>query len=381
MIRMPLLLVLLALSGCSAMDTVKNWMGKDSSEKPAKLVEFNETAQFTERWHADFGDSGTNPLQPALTKDAVYGVSAKGILTRLDRATGKQIWRVESNMDVSAGVGAGEGLLLIGNNKGVVQAYGEDGKLRWKSTVSSEVMGVPQIADGLVLVRTGDGHIAGLDVAKGKTVWQYEHTIPALVVRSHASLIVRRGVAYAGFAGGKLVAIKLQDGSVMWENAVSQPRGNTELERISDITSNPVLNDAQLCAIAFHGRLGCFDASQGSPLWSRDISSDKGLCISRKHLNVSDEKGAVMALDKDNGATVWRNDQLSMRNISAPYVQDGMVVVGDYAGYLHALSGDDGHFVARLKLDGSAIEMAPVTMDGGLLVQTQGGNVYSLILH
>ncbi|MFA6971763.1 MAG: outer membrane protein assembly factor BamB [Gallionella sp.] len=380
--RLQLLVVLLALSGCGSVDTVKGWMGKTTgAAEPAKLVEFNETAKFSERWHNNFGDSGANPLQAALTSDAVYGASGKGMLTRLDRITGRQIWSVDSKIVVSAGVGSGEGLVLIGSDKGEVLAFGEDGKLRWKHTVSSEVLGVPQVADGVVVVRSGDGHIAGLSVADGRRLWIYERSTPALVVRSHASVTVRRGVAYAGFAGGKLVAIKLADGSLVWENAVSQPRGNTELERISDITSNPVVSDVQVCAIAFQGRLACYEAGQGSPLWNRDIASDKGLFILRKQLFVSDARGAVMALDKDSGSTVWKNEQLLLREPSAPYAQDHLVAVGDYQGFLHGLSREDGRFVARIKLDGSAIEAAPVEMDDGMLVQTRSGGIYSLSIH
>ncbi|MFA6921941.1 MAG: outer membrane protein assembly factor BamB [Gallionella sp.] len=375
--KLSLLLVLLALGGCS---TVKGWMGSASTgPQPAKLVEFNQAAQFSERWHGNFGDPGANPLQAALTREAVYGVSGKGELTRLDRATGRQVWRVESNMTVSAGVGAGEGLVLIGSDKGEVQAFGEDGKLRWKHTVSSEVLGAPQVGNGVVVVRSGDGHISGLSAAKGDTLWVYERSTPALVVRSHAGVTLRHGIIYAGFAGGRLVAIKVADGSLLWEGSVSQPRGNTELERISDITSNPLVNDAQVCAIAFQGNLACFEAVSGNAIWNRPISSDKGLFILRKYLYVSDTKGVVMALDKDSGSTVWKNEQLSLRDTSAPYAQDNFIAVGDYEGYLHGLSRDDGRFLARIKLDG-AIQLAPVEMDDGLLVQTRNGAVYSLLI-
>ncbi len=377
--KLPLMVALLMLSGCGTVDTVKGWMGKNPGvTEPAKLSDFAQTAKLTERWHASFGDSGANPLQPALTGNAVYGVSGNGVLTRLDRATGHQVWRVESNISVSAGVGSGEGLVLIGSEKGEVLAYTEDGKLRWRHTVSSEVTGVPQAADGVVVVRSGDGHISGLSVLDGKSLWVYERSTPTLVVRSHAGVTIRRGVVYAGFAAGKLAAIKITDGSLLWENSVSQPRGNTELERISDITSNPAVSDAHVCAIAFQGRLACYESGQGNPLWNREIDSDKGLAILRKLLYVGDARGVVMALDKDSGSTVWKNDQLSLRVTSAPYATDHFVLVGDYEGYLHALSREDGRFAARIKLDGSAIQATPVEMDGGLLVQTRDGGVYSI---
>jgi len=175
-----------------------------------------------------------------------------------------------------------------------------------------------------------------------------------------------------------LVALKITDGSVLWEVAVSQPRGNTELERISDITSNPVVDDEQVCAIAFQGRVACYDVAQGSPLWNRDISSDKGMMLLRKYLYISDVKGSVIVLDKYSGSTLWKNDQLSLRVISAPLVLENLVVVGDYAGYLHGLNREDGSMSARIELDGGAIQSAAISMDKGLLVQTHGGDIYSL---
>jgi outer membrane protein assembly factor BamB len=374
-----LLGLLFALGGCASTDeSIPDWAGVKGDAEPAKLVEFSETAKFEVRWHSNVGDPGADLLKLALTKDAIYSASGKGSLMRLDRATGKQVWRIQTGIVVSGGVASGDGLVLIGGDKGDVLAYDEDGKLRWKSLVSSEVLSVSQVADGMVMVRSGDGRIAGLNAADGKRVWMYERSTPALVVRSHAGVTIQRGVAFAGFAGGKLAAIRIKDGEVLWEAVVSQPRGNTELERISDITSDPVVDDEQVCAIAFQGRIACFDTAQGSPLWNRDISSDKGMMVLGKYLYLSDAGGSVIALDKTTGSTTWKNGQLLLRGITAPNALENFVVVGDFEGYLHGLNREDGNFVARIKLDGGAIVAAPLETDGGLLVQTRSGELYSL---
>jgi outer membrane protein assembly factor BamB len=230
------------------------------------------------------------------------------------------------------------------------------------------------------MVRSGDGRIAGLNAEDGKRVWIYERSTPALVVRSHAGVAIQRGIAYAGFAGGKLTAIRIKDGEVLWEVQVSQPSGNTELERISDITSDPVVDDEQVCAISFQGRLACFDPAQGSPLWNRDISSDKGMMLLRKYLYITDTNGSVYALDKNTGSTTWKNGQMLLRGITAPYALGDFVVVGDFEGYLHGLKREDGNFAARIELEGGAIVAAPIALDDGLLVQTRGGDIYSLSL-
>ena len=398
---------LLVLGGCASTDdSTPDWAGVKGDEEPAKLVGFKQAARFEVRWHSNVGDPapellpipgspsyalqfnnkslnhGAASLQPvlipALTKDAIYSATGKGSLMRLDRATGKPVWRIQTGIVVSGGVAGGEGLVLVGGDKGEVLAYDEDGKLKWKSLVSSEVLSVSQVSDGRVMVRSGDGRIAGLNAADGKRVWIYERSTPALVVRNHAGVAIQRGVAYAGFAGGKLAAINIKDGEVLWEAVVSQPSGNTELERISDITSDPVVDDEQVCAIAFQGRIACFDYAQGSALWNRDLSSDRGMMLLRKYLYLSEVGGSVVALDKTTGSTTWKNGQFLWRGITAPYAIGNFVMVGDAEGYLHGLNREDGTFVARTKLDGGAIMATPIEMDGGLLVQTREGELYSL---
>ena len=368
-------LLLMLLAGCSMFGSSK------TGKEPAKLAAFKERAKLEIRWHRDIGDAGNNALQPVVMHDAVYAANAKGEVFRLERATGKEVWRTNSGFTVSGGVGAGGGLVLVGGAKGDLAAFGEDGKLRWKTRMSSEVLSAPQVSDGIVVVRTGDGRIAGLSVADGKRQWLYERATPALIVRSHVGVTIGGGVVYAGFAGGKLAAIGLANGIVVWESAVSQPRGNTELERISDITSLPVTDGDQVCAVAFQGRVACFDIAQGNLLWSRDLSSDNGMSMLDKYLYVTDTSDTVSALDKSSGSSLWKNDQLAMRRISVPHILGNYVVVGDYEGYLHVLGRDDGSFAARLKTDGGGILTAPVELDGWLLVQTRNGGLYSVAIH
>lgn len=348
--------------------------------EPAKLVQFKPSATFKIRWHQSVGDAGINVLTPAITREAVFAASDKYVY-RFDRGNGKKVWRIQPGFNITGGVGAGDGLVLVGSDKGDVAAYGdEDGQLRWKVKVSSEVLSAPKVADGIVVVRTGNGRIAGLNVQDGKKLWLYERSTPTLIVRNSAGVVIRNGMVYAGFAAGKLAAIGLTKGVVIWESAVSQPRGNTELERISDITSLPAVDDTQVCAVAFQGRVACFDAVQGGTLWTRDLSSDKGLILYGKNLYLTETDGIVQALDRSTGSSLWKNDELSLRRATAAYALDDYLLVGDFEGYVHVLKGEDGSFVARLRTDGSPILTPPVTLGDGALIQTSEGELYSIAI-
>ena len=351
---------------------------KPTGREPAELHRFKESAAFDVRWDRSVGEIGNAGLQPAVTSNAVYAANADGELYRLDPVNGKKIWKIDSGFKISGAVGAGEGVVVIGGLKSELAAFDEDGKLLWITRVSSEVLSAPQIVDGMVVVRTSDGRIAAMSLQDGSRQWLYERSTPTLIVRNHAGVVVRRGVVYAGFAAGKLVAINLSNGALIWESAVSQPRGNTELERISDITSLPVVDGTSVCAVAFQGRLACFDNKQGAMQWSREVSSDKGLSLTSSVLYATDADGTVLAMDKTSGSTLWKNDQLFMRKVSAPYIAGKYLIVGDFEGRLHALSLEDGSLVARIKTDGSQILFAPVQLGKGFVLQTRDGGVYAV---
>ena len=367
------LLLLVIVSGCSS-DKVE--------VKPSPLVNFASTAKFDVRWQHNIGKAGVNVLLPAVTTELVIAANGKGGIQCFDLETGKSRWDIDNGFAISGGIGAGGGAVLLGGDKGDVAVYEEaTGKLRWKSKVSSEVLSAPKLADGVVVVRTEDGRITGLDAKDGKRLWLYERATPALVARGNAGVTIRNNIVYAGFAAGKLTAIGLHNGVIVWESSVSQPHGNTELERISDIISLPIVSDSQVCAVAFQGRLGCFDSEQGGALWSRDISSDKGLTMSRKYLFLTDTGDVVSGLDKLSGSSYWKNDQLAQRKITAPLALENYLLVADFEGYLHALSRDDGSFVARMSTDGSAIRSAPVAAGDGFVVQTSKGGLYYITIH
>jgi len=249
---------------------------------------------------------GATALVPAFDNDAIYAASSAGNITRFDPSTGDEVWSIDIKQRLSGGVGAGDGLILVGTFKGKILAYDANGNQLWESKVTSEVLSPPQIDNGVVVVRTGEGRIFGLDAVDGKRKWVYQGSIPSLTVRSFAGVLVKGGGIFVGFPGGKLVAIKLADGKVAWEATVSKPKGVTELERIADVTSLPVADDRQICAVAYKGRISCFDAMTGNPIWTREASSSAGLTMDNKYVYVSEDDGAVVAYNKNNGTVIWK---------------------------------------------------------------------------
>ena len=369
--------LMLALSGCS---TVGGWFGGGPSKpKPAELVEFKPTASLAEAWKGDTGAAGGHLFHPQPDGDDVFAAGGSRVV-RFAVATGNPAWRHDAGVKLSAGAGVGQGLVLAGGGKGELLALDPaSGQPRWKVALSSEVTGQLLAVSDTVIARTGDGRVHGLAAADGSRKWLYSRNLPALSLRGSGGMVVRDGVLYAGFPGGKLVALNAANGAQLWEVTVALPRGATELERVADVMGAPVVDERQVCAVAYQGRVACFDRRNGALLWARDISSNSGLAMDASKLYLTDDKDAVVAYDKASGRAGWRQDKLARRQVTAPLAFGDWVVVADGEGYVHVLSAEDGSFVARAEVD-AGVRTAPVDIGPGFAVQTDKGTVVAFRL-
>ncbi|WMJ07300.1 outer membrane protein assembly factor BamB [Nitrosomonas sp. sh817] len=329
------------------------------------------------KWKNKVSENEIASFYPVYESGMVYIADEGGKLTKYDAATGKQLWQIKTKSKFSAGVGSGEGLILVGTSKGEVLAYNESGHMLWQSTVTSEILSPPQVQNNIVVVRAVDGRIFGLDAIDGKRKWIYQGATPPLTVRSTAGITLAHGAVFAGFPGGKMIAMSLFNGNIGWEVTVSQPRGVTELERMTDITSSPVVNNRFVCAVAYQGRLACFAINDGTQIWSRESSSSAGLVMDNDYVYVTEEKGVVAAYDLLSGASMWKQSRLGSKKLTKPTIKDQYIVVSDDQGFVNILRNYDGTLVARSATDGSMIHNAAGLLPDGVVVQTAKGGIYA----
>lgn len=360
------LLAATAVVGCSS----------SGDAKRSELKAIEPTVSLRTSFQSKIGDSGLAALRPAIVGPAIFAASARGDVARFE--SGKEVWRASLKQPLSGGVAADSRLVVVGSPEGdVIALSAEDGRPLWLARVTSEVLAPAAIGDGLVVVRSGDHRLFAFDAADGAQRWVYQRTTPALAVRTAAAPRIAEKLVFAGFPGGKVVAVTTTNGGVVWEGTVSLPKGATELERIADVVAEPVLGQREVCAVSFQGRLACFDLASGNTLWTRDVSSSIGLAIDSQHVYVTDDQGIVQAFDRASGASAWKQDALRGRNPSGPTGYRNLVAIADDRGIVHFLRKDDGAFAARGQTDGSTVLAAPVLADSAIAVQTRQGGLFA----
>ncbi len=369
------LLGVLLLPGCS---WIRSWKDPEPGD-PAPLVEFEESLEVREIWSTNVGDGmGKKGLRmpPVYDSGTLYTADYEGRLVAVDAESGRKNWELKTKQPFSGGPGLDADHIYMGTIEGRVIAYDRaDGAELWNAEVSSEVLSAPASADGIVAVRCIDGRVFGLDAVSGRRSWIYDHKVPLLTLRGNADLLNRAGILFVGYDDGSVVALRLSDGSVLWNQNIVSPEGRTELDRMADIGQQMVIVASDLIVSSYKSRVVSLAADSGRLLWFKDISSATGIQVDRTNLAVSEKNDDLWMLDRRNGATTWKVDQLSNRGLTRPAFYGNYVVVGDKEGYLHWLDTEIGSFVARERAGRKGFVAAPLTIGTTLFVLTQGGKL------
>ncbi len=361
---------LLALSGCSLFSS------SDTRYDPAPLTEYAPGMSVRTVWTQSVGSGSGLGFAPTVLGEAAYAAAPDGSVAKVDLASGRLLWKASADTKLSAGVGSDGTTTAVASPGGTVIAFDDAGKVKWRAQATSDVAVPPVVGYGVVVVRSGDYRIQAFDANSGERLWSLQRPGPALALRSVSQMIMAEGMIITGLPGGKLLAINAASGNVQWEGTVATPKGASDLERLTDVVGQPRIAGPLLCAVAYQGRIVCFDVTQGGrPVWAKDFSSSTGMSIDQRFAFASDQYSVVHAFDLGNGANAWKQSALKNRGLTSAAFLGQAMAVGDMDGYVHFLSRSDGHLLARLSVGGGAVVSPPQTTPQGVLVQTGNGNL------
>lgn len=369
------------VAGCGIIDKIR---GKDDELAPLKpnpLPTISEQVVVESDWSFAIGGGEQSGLRPALGASAVYVANPDGQVAAVELDTGAVLWRTELDVEISGGVGTGEGLVMIGGLDGEVVALDRrDGAEVWRTTVGSEVLAPPMATAGTVVVRSIDGGVAGLSATTGEQSWMLQRDEPSLTLRGSSPPLIDQGVAVLGYSDGRMAAVNVTSGATLWEVSVARPSGTNEVERMVDVDATPMLLGNVLYAVSFQGSITAYALGANRVMWSEGLSSHTDFAADSDNLYLSDSLGRVHALDRSTGEQKWVQDQLLRRRLSGPAVVGDYVVAGDYKGYLHVMDKSDGRLVGRRSFN-DRISAQPLVRNNRILVMTEEGKLSAVSIN
>jgi outer membrane protein assembly factor BamB len=388
------MLLVLSLNACSvlkqggeALVGFKNSLmgGEDNTAPPNELVKYEPEIQLEMLWKKSVGDGYDDQyvnLVPKVSAGKIIAADREGLVEARDAMDGTLLWKNETENPVAGGPGFGVGTVILGcSNAEVIALDFETGELIWKSKVSSEALSIPVVTNGIVIIRTVDGKMFALQEEDGQELWVYERNVPILSIRGESTPIIYDDYIIGGYANGKLVALQLEDGKHIWETSIAIPKGRSEIERLVDLGVNPVQTEGVVFISSYQSGTYAVLALDGDILWqNEDISSYTGMSYDWRYLYLTDSVSDIWQIDQRNGAALWKQKELHQRRLTAPVHYNNYVVVGDFEGYLHWLSDEDGRQLGRIRITDEAIIAQPIVVDDIVYAYATDGKLAAITI-
>ena len=354
----PLIFLTSILSGCfigpveDFVDQMDDqYFADEFNNIPTEIKPYDKKASIELIWENKVGDNDINNLNLIFSEEFVIAATSDGSLRKMQMATGETIWEKDISEEIMMGVGGDfENILFITENS-YLWCLDSSGNVIWKIYIDGEVLTSPVVNNEKAYVRLADYEILQIDLKQGDIDWRYAHSSPSLTFNGTSSLTFSDGVIYGGFGAGKLVAVHQKSGAFIWEANISQVKGSTDIDRLTDVLSKPIINDSEVYAVSTSGDLTSIDRRSASIIWTRKISSFNNIAFDGFDIYLTHKSDSIYSLDsKRNGKTNWRNADLQFRRITDPIIIGDHIAVGDFDGYIHLLNSETGIVEGRAQI-------------------------------
>lgn len=222
----------------------------------------------------------------------------------------------------------------------------------------------PAVENGVAVVGTNSGRVYALDVHTGKVIWAkrqrgYIAATPAIAY----------GRVYVAAMDGTLTCYRMADGLRIWQASTGG----------SPIESSPLVVADQLYFGAWNGKLYSYDLRTGKLRWTFQAAGDiKGSAAQAGNLVVvGDYAGRVHGVSRATGRAVWTYTG-GRRFYGGPGVSGGALVIGDVGGSIISLDAQTGRERWRVPTGGAYVYSSPAIANGVAYIGSYDGRLRAL---
>lgn len=377
MIRLIIVGLFALLQACTQVDNYI--LGKDNTPKPKPLASIVPKATMALDWSVPIGKSKKAStylkLKPVVRGSIIYIADASGLLQAIEKKNGHVLWSKQLPHGIGSGPTVAKGYIAVATNEShIVLLRQADGQQVWQAKISSDALAKPAISHHKVIAKTIDGNLYAFDLETGKKIWVVDHGSPSLILKASSSPVILGQAVLVGFSDGKLDAVDINLGHVLWQRSIAYASGSSDVERLVDIDADPIVDSGVAYLASYQGYVGALSLENGQFIWNKPASTYRNMALDATTLYMTDSNDTLWAFDKRNGQVKWKQTALKARGLSEPVLIGQRLVVGDKTGYLHLVSTQNGEILSRTQLSG-AIDISPSVSGRRVYVMTANGKL------
>lgn len=374
-------------------------------------------------WEKDIGDGsgrkGAVLAPPIIVGGRMFTMDADNTVRATDLSSGDRVWqhKIEVTLkgktrtgrvgilerisdplsfrdrggrdreSVGGGVTSGGGVIFVTSGLGVVEALDiNTGKSLWRKRTLVPMHSAPIYADGRIFAISDDNELIAMNAATGDVLWTYQAIIESARMLTAPSAAVVDEVVIAPFASGEIVALRVQNGSVLWQDALSSTGRLTPLATLNDVAAGPVIVDGYVIASAQSGNTTAFDLRTGQRIWTQPAGSLGYPLVAGDFVYSVTTDGQAVCMSKIDGSVIWitqlaqfKNEKKRKDRISwaGPIFAGERIVTFSSLGTGVAINPYTGEVINEFKV-GDSIYVPPIIANETVYVLTDNAKIVAL---
>jgi len=353
---------------------------------PSHVMHHMQAAEtINKAWSVDIGD-GTDgeerlSASPVIAGGRVFVIDALSVVSAYNAENGDRLWKrditpkKEDEGHIPGGISYDNGHIYI--STGFAEAISLDaksGKEVWRKSISSPARAAPTIRGGRVFVLTLDNKVLALNAKTGEKLWSHAGAEESSSLLGSASPAVGEGVVVVPYTSGDLVALRADNGRLLWQNSLRTIKRTEVLSNLAHIRGRPVIDRGRVFAISHAGLMAAYDLQKGRRLWQKKIGGIENPWIAGDYIFLLTNDLEIAALSRDSGRVHWvralpryedPEEQEDPITWTGPIlVSDRLIVAGSHAEAI-AISPYTGRMLGSVKLP-DGVSVPPVVAGGSI---------------
>lgn len=328
--------------------------------------------------------------QPIVADGKIFTLDSENMVSAFNAENGDKIWDMELTPDyeddghISGGLAYENGRLFVSTGFALLFAIeANTGQTLWVSKVDAPMRAAPTARGNRVFALTLNNELIAFDGRDGSQLWNYVGISETASILGGASPAVDQGIVVAAFSSGDVVALKVENGNLMWSDNLGGGRRVDAISALSAIRARPIVDRGRVYSISNSGTFTSIDLKTGKRYWSQELSSQETPWIAGDYLYVVTPDAELVCVNRLNGRIHWvtalprweePEDRYGNITWSTPILVSDRLIIAGSNEEAYSISPYTGELLGRVEMPDKII-VPPLAAQGTLFFLSDGADL------